>query len=178
MPIPLTLSLGDWLGLVGITITIIQITRAGRAIRQTKRAVENASLTSSVYNVLALAPRMSVIETQLEFTARGNDVDGFLAALRSYKELAAELDGLLHQEPKHSRDARLKIQKSLTQASTTKLPATSAPLDLQAKTNNLRRAVGDASVEVTRMTARLRSDLVPPEAPKKRLIDRIRGAGA
>ena len=174
MPFALSLSLGDWLGLIGLTITIVQITRAGRAIRQTNQAVKNASLTSSVYNVLALAPRMSSIETQLEFNARANDLDGFLAALRAYKELAAELDGLLHQEPRHSTEARLKIQKSLAQASATKVPAASANVDLQAKTNNLRRAVGDATIEVARMTARLRSDLVPPAAPKKRLIDRIR----
>lgn len=168
------LSLGDWLGLAGITITFIQLVRTSRIVRQTRTAVENASLQSIVYNVLVVAPRMGSIESQLEYAARSNDVDTFAALLRGYKDLAAELEGLLHQEQRHSAEAREKLQKSLAQVSAAKLPGGShAVTDLYDKTKNVRKAISEASAATVTLTARLRSDLQPPTPVRVSLIRRL-----
>jgi len=177
------LSLGDWLGLAGITITFVQLLRTSRVVRKTRAAVENASLQSTVYNVLVVAPRMGSIESQLEYAARNNDVDTFAALLRSYKDLAAELEGLLHQEQRHSGDARVKLQKSLAQVSAAKIPGGGQSVnDLFDRTKNVRKAVSEASVATVTLTARLRSDLQPPTPVKvslvRRLISSVQGSGS
>jgi hypothetical protein len=177
------LSLGDWLGLAGITITFVQLLRTSRVVRKTRAAVENASLQSTVYNVLVVAPRMGSIESQLEYAARKNDVNTFATLLRSYKYLAAELEGLLHQEQRHSADARVKLQKSLAQVSAAKIPSGGQSInDLFDRTKNVRKAVSEASVATVTLTARLRSDLQPPTPVKvslvRRLISSVQGSGS
>src|SRR5690349_2771494 len=171
----LGLTLGDWLGLLGILIAIAQIAHVGSGVKQVRSALKNASAQASIYNVLAVAPKLSGIEDQLELAARHNDVEAFASFLRSYKDLAAELDGLLHQEAKHSEDAQLKLQKSLAQATAAKIPATNVPPeDLYDRTRQVRRAVSEACVAVVQLTARLRSDLVPVEAtPDRRFFNRM-----
>ncbi|MDW5610662.1 hypothetical protein [Mycolicibacterium sp. D5.8-2] len=169
------MGLGDWLGLAGIAIAIVQIAHVGRTVSQVREAVLTASAQASIYNVLTVAPRMSGIEHQLDLAARHNDVETFSLLLRSYKDLAAELDGLLHQEKKHSEDAQLKLQKSLVQVTAAKIPmSVKRSDDLYARTRLVRRSISEASIATVQLTARLRSDLVPVEVlPKRRLLDRV-----
>src|ERR1700753_672620 len=83
--------LGEALALVGIAITIDQIRRVGKIVNRVNEALGNASAQSSIYNVLAVAPRISGIDHQLDLAARHNDLEAFTQSLKSYKELAAEL---------------------------------------------------------------------------------------
>ncbi|MCA2266024.1 hypothetical protein [Mycobacterium marseillense] len=162
------IKFADWLAILGIAFTIFQVMRVGRVVRQVRNGLRNASAQASVYNVLAVAPGLTGIEHQLELAARYNDVEEFSSFLRSYKYLAAELNGLLHQEAKHSDDARLKLQKSLAQVTAAKLPASDPqPDNLYEKTKQVRRSISEASVAIVDLTARLRSDLVPVEAQKR-----------
>lgn len=158
------LSLADYLALAALIFAIWQLLLVGSRVRQVRDSLRNASAQASVYNVLAVAPKMSGIEDQLELAARHNDHDAFAALLRSYRDLAAELDGLLHQEEKHSQQAQTKLQDSLAQVTAAKVPASTASGDLYKKTTEVRRSVSEACASVVGLTARLRSDLLPVAA--------------
>ena len=144
-------------------------------VRKTKDAIEGASLRSSVYNVLFTIPRLGGIEAELEYAARSNDAHRFTALLRAYKDLAAELEGLLHQETKHSGEALIKLQKSLTQATAAKVPVfKSGDALLYDQTKNVRRSISEATAAMMTVAARLRSDLEPLQSIRSN-IEVVRG---
>ncbi|WP_141120373.1 hypothetical protein [Mycobacterium malmoense] len=175
------MHLGDWLALAAISITIVQITRVGSLVRQVRDSLRSASARAAVYNVLSTAPRITDIAHQLDLAARHADTEAYYSALVSYRALAAELVGLLHQETRHGQDARKSLSESLAQIAAAKDLFTGvSPDNLEMRTTEVRSSIASASDATVALVARFRSDLLPiagtPEPGViKRIIISIRG---
>ncbi|MCC2318795.1 hypothetical protein [Cellulomonas chengniuliangii] len=131
------MTLGDALGIAGLTLALYQIFRTGRLTLATHRAIERTSKQLGVYTLLVLVPELSLIEHQLEVATDANKRDDVRRLLREWKLKASELRGLLRTEPLDTQDLSKLLQESIVLAT-------------QAKTNV------DKGKELAGATARVR----------------------
>jgi len=97
-----TLSLTDWLAIIGLIvgvagfgITIWQLVRTARASEATKDAVERTEKHLAASYLLVLLPQFRIIESDLDNAAMDDDRRLAMRALRTYADVASEVRSLL-----------------------------------------------------------------------------------
>lgn len=151
-------SLGDWLGLIGIGIALVQIWRVGRVARATRTAVEEATGRVSLYNFLLVVPELSRLENAIESAALDGDPDNLRRLLKDWRDAVGELHGVLANEGLEGQDIEKLITESLTHVTLAKSNLVSGKsVDLLSSTKRARKSIEQVCIETRRMAASIRS---------------------
>lgn len=121
------LSLADWLAVVGLVIavagfslTIWQLVRTARATEATKLAIERTEKHMAASYLLVLLPQFRIIESDLDSAAMDDDRRLAMRALRTYADVASEVQSLLRSQTGIDDSLLNKLQTTAQAASLTK----------------------------------------------------------
>jgi hypothetical protein len=155
-------TIGDWVSVVGLIIVIWQIWRTGKIAKATQQAVVDATRRVGIYNVLLMVPELSRLEREIEDAARGNEEVALRRLLKEWRELGAELRGILSNEKVGTPELDQTIKKSVALAMVAKQAVMGgAETDLLQATKKVRVAIEDVCVETKMLAARIRTMATP-----------------
>ena len=157
----LYVTIGDWISIVGLTIVIWQIWRAGRLTQATKKAVEDATRRVGVYNVLLLVPELSRLEREIEDAARNNEESALRRLLKEWREIGTDLRGALSNENVGDPEIDQIIKNSVALAMLAKQAMMTDGADLIQATKKVRVSIEQVCVDARMLAARIKTMATP-----------------
>ncbi len=128
------LSLSDWLGLLGLLVSVVgfgltiwQLARTARASEATAAAIARTEARVSVNHLLVLLPQFRILESDLDSAAVEDDRRLAMRSLVAYTHIASEVCGLLRHQNNVDPVLIDRLQTSATTASQAKATLINEP---------------------------------------------------
>jgi hypothetical protein len=121
------MDLGDWLGVAGLSVSVIgfgvaiwQLTRTANASIATRKAVERTEKRMAINHLLVLLPQFRIVEGDLDRAAEEDDRQLASRALVSYAHFASEAAAILAGQVNVDQALVTELQISSREASRAK----------------------------------------------------------
>lgn len=151
------MNLGDWLGMAGLTVSVIgfgvaiwQLVRTANASVATRKAVERTEKRMALNHLLVLLPQFRILENDLDRAAEDNDRQLARRALVSYAHFASEVAAILQGQDRVEQSLLVDLKSSAREASTAKATLINASASENTKelTRFIRDRMSDLSLNI------------------------------
>lgn len=138
------MTLSDWIGLIGLlvsifgfTLAIVQLRRTANATEATAEKIEQTLDRLSVNHILVLLPQLRLIENDLDHAAEYDDRRLAQRALISYAHTAGQVASLMEKRTEADTAFLERLRTSARDASAAKSQLVSTKVTIKAATRDV-----------------------------------------
>lgn len=151
------MTLGDYLGIAGLAVSVIgfgvaiwQLIRTANATSATRKAIERTEKRMALNHLLILLPQFRILESDLDRAAEDDDRPAARTALVSYAHFAAEVATILKSQIASDQTLVVDLQASSREASLVKASLIDSPEERNTRelTKGIREQMSNLSVHI------------------------------